>query len=197
MEIQDLKAKISALKSQIKRLEWASEKIKDAQEEFAWTIKKKLPYCKFEEEATVVDVYVGEWSYDRFDRYLYSVWGTYPKSLVKSRSTYHVQNVNLFSGVWYSDYWGSDNAYGYDNSFSCTGLISRPAYYGTISKIGASSVWVVDDDNDEWELNFSSCSVFQSATGSKYPRKGDRVIWNGSRRSYSGYAYKVRNAICL
>ena len=196
MEIQDLTAKILAYKANIKKLEYAGQQIKEAQQEFTWTINKKLPYCGYQENVQVKDDYVGQWNYDRLDNYIYSIWGTYPKTIITTRPTYNVQNVDLFSTTWYNNYWGQ-SAYSYDNTFSCTGLLSKPAYYGVISRMGSNSIWVTDANSREWQLNFSSCSVLQSATGSSYPSIGNYIIWSGSRHNYNANTYQIRNAICL
>lgn len=133
-----------------------------------------------------------------FENYIEITFGPASTSVIPSRSTFGVRNVYVNSPSWQGIFGYSYN-YGvslWDEPFSCGSLNSRPSNYGIVVRIEGAAIWATDDNDNEWELSFASCSSLQTATRYRHPRVGDKIIWAGSRNSISR-KYKVRSAICV
>lgn len=209
MNIENGNVDIVRYQNQITLWSTAIERLRSASSEFSVTITRSFSYCGYS-ETKVTDDYSGYMDYNKFNNYLSSTWGSYPQNFISpSTSIFNVQGVDLLSPSYVNTY-GNNQAYGagfkdfvstYTDSsaFTCSNLPSRPSYNGRVSRVGNNKLWAKDSSNLEWELNFSSCSSLQSATGNRNPRVGDSIIWNGKRGSSSSqkYQYNVKNAICV
>ena len=143
------------------------------------------------------DNFFGYLPANNFYNYMEKTYGTRDIPYLPSyNDRVQVHNVNIYSSDYTSQY-GSTYSYGsdlYRDDFECSSLSAKTSYYGKVSRITKNTIYV-QESSGESSLYIASCTNFQTSTGYRYPRVGDRIAWRGYKRNV-GRAYSVLEAMC-
>lgn len=111
-----------------------------------------------------------------------------------------ISTINIFSDIWKQNYgscfekdiaskaqnYKTDKTFGFDSDFSCSSELGNvETKSGVIQSINANSVVVKGDDGKDYTLRLGSCSRLEGPGKDFVPRKGNNILFKGSRTTSS------------